>query len=396
VEISRADEFAEGQRRTKAEFETPTHQLLRASLDRRPDAVSFDYLWSFAYGPVGIADLSRGIRDRPWYVRCEGTTVYYARANDGNTAWEAEAVLFSYSGALITELDLAFEQAGRVVVCAERPTGTAGAPEIWLYWFDVGTGFVFQNFGSGRTPRAILDEPDFTSESDVLVFYLHDGDDEAKMLVQREEYATPHAVPLTDVADKYLEDVVKVSDSRIRIVASVHNVGAGTYTLESVESTLYPIALLENPMQGDLYFLDAAVVKIIIDAGFPAGVDAFFSGPDDSIDGTLLFVAAAIVTNLIVVTQDTDPAWSSDDEWIDAALTFLDAALENAVIVVQHDTDPRFGGDTEETEAALTFLDATAPIVVIVVEQETAARLPGSNEETEGVLSFLSAALVTP
>ena len=394
VEILRADEFAEGPRRTQAEFDTPSHQLLRASIDRRPDAVSFDYLWSFAYGPVAISDVSAGIRDRPWYVRCEGLDVYIARANDANDGWEAETLLFSYTGAAIVELDLAFEQAGRAVVVAERPTGTAGAPELWIYWFDPMLGFVFQNFGEGRTPRCILDEPDFTSESDVLVFYINDTDDEVKMRVQREEYATDHAVPITDVAEKFLEDVVKVSDSRIRVVASVRDAMAGTYTLESLESTLYPIAWGPDEVASAMTFLTSLLDQVVIEVGYEGPV-AYIQAEDEEVLAAMAFVGALVALAIITIDQDTDPRLPADPEEVAVDMTFVAALVALAVIIVEQETDPRLPASPEEVNGDMVFVAALLDLVVIVVEQETAARLPGGTEEVDGTMTFVSALLET-
>lgn len=390
MKFIRAPEYLPGMRESQAEFDTPDHQLLRTSITRRPDAVSFDYLWSYAFGPVAIGDVTQGLRNRPWYVRAEGLTVYVARANDANDAWEEEEELFTYTGAEIVELDLAFEQQGRPVMVAERHTGTGDAPHLWIYWFDPVNGFVFQDFGPGRTPRCILDNVVDVTDSDVLVFYVSDDDDDVRMRVQREVYATAHSVPITDVEHKALEDVVKVSDSRIRVVVSVRDPMAHTYSLESLESTLYPQFVVDQPVLAELAFVDAVLVKVVIDVGWPDPVDAYWSGPTEAVDAALYFVAAALVDAIINVGYDTDPGWKADE--VNAALEFIGATLVSAVIEVSPTTDPRWAA--EEVNAALEFIAAELVVVVIVVEQTTSSRWAA--EEVNAELSFVSATLVTP
>ena len=158
-----------------ADFDTATRVLSEgASLQKRPDAISFDYLTSFSIGPVSLGDASQGSNNRVWRARAVNDTVLgtgqllVSRANDANTEWEAEVVLFGYVG-FVSEMDLAFEQAGRAVVALEI------ANSIWLYWFDPILGdFILQNFGEGRNPRCLLDNPNDPSDSDVMVFYFSD------------------------------------------------------------------------------------------------------------------------------------------------------------------------------------------------------------------------------
>lgn len=186
-------------REFQEDFETPLHTVSHASTLRRPDAISLDYLQAAAPGPDQLADVSLGPTVRKWKIRCLGDTVYIARANDDNTDWEPEDVLFTFTNAIadpILELDLAFTQAGSPVVCAERPTG------IWLYWFDPTVpGNVFVLLGDGRTPRCVLDQDDpRDSNSDVLVFYVndaaHSGDGAICYRVQRERYEDEHEAPI--------------------------------------------------------------------------------------------------------------------------------------------------------------------------------------------------------
>jgi hypothetical protein len=162
--------YIPGPREVQADFNTPGHVRSGLDLTRRPDAIILDPLVAYSMGPIALGDASAGPQNRPWRARATATQVLVSRANDANTAWEAETVLFNYAGAPIVEMDLAFEQLARAVIAAERDG------EIWVYWFDPILGdFIFQNFGDGRTPRCMLDNPADPSDSDVIVFYFSDS-----------------------------------------------------------------------------------------------------------------------------------------------------------------------------------------------------------------------------
>lgn len=146
-------------REFQAEFESAAHVLDGTSTSRRPDAVSLDYLRAFSLGPVALGDDSEGIEDWIWYTRADAANIYIARRNVGNTGWDAETVLFAYTGAAIDELSLAFTIEGYPVVVMERATGTAGAPEVWFVWRDpVLLSYELVLVGSGRTPRVVSDK----------------------------------------------------------------------------------------------------------------------------------------------------------------------------------------------------------------------------------------------
>src|SRR5690606_11429160 len=48
------------------EFATPTHEVVGASIFRRPDAISLDYLTAHTLGPIAVADTSKGLVARIW------------------------------------------------------------------------------------------------------------------------------------------------------------------------------------------------------------------------------------------------------------------------------------------------------------------------------------------
>jgi hypothetical protein len=163
-----------GVREFYEDFATQTHFLDDGvSITKRPDAISYDYLTAYTLGPVHLGDFSLGPAERVWRVHGFAGRVQYARQNDARDDFEATTVLFHFSGPAPTELDAAFDQAARILVAMERPTGLNGASEIWIYYFDpFAADYILTNFGPGRTPRALLDDVLDSANADILVFYL--------------------------------------------------------------------------------------------------------------------------------------------------------------------------------------------------------------------------------
>ena len=161
----------------QAEFYEPDLRLDDGlSLERRPDAISYDYLTAFSLGPIQLGDFSAGPVNRAWRVRARGNTVYAARQNDAGDDFEADSIVFSFTGLLATEIDAAFDQSAHILVCMERPTGVGGSSEIWIYFYDPFlANYALTNFGPGRTPRAVLDDILDSANADILVFYLVDN-----------------------------------------------------------------------------------------------------------------------------------------------------------------------------------------------------------------------------
>jgi hypothetical protein len=166
-----------GVREFKSEFDTASAVLdIGLSTEHRPDAISLDYHTCYTLGPVQIGDFSAGPIDRAWRVRCTGNVVYRARLNDDRTDFDPEQVLFQFAGVAPTEIDAAFDQAARILVCMERATGIEGQPELWIYYFDpFAADYILTKFGNGRTPRAVLDDVQDSSNADILVFYMNDN-----------------------------------------------------------------------------------------------------------------------------------------------------------------------------------------------------------------------------
>jgi hypothetical protein len=187
-----------GSREFRAEFYALNARVDNGlSLDRRPDAISYDYLTAYSLGPIQLGDFSAGPIDRPWAVRAAGNQIYASRQNDARDGFDDETLVFQFTGVPPTEIDAAFDQSAHILVCMERPTGVSGAPEVWIYYFDpFSASYQLVNFGRGRTPRAVLDDAVDASNADILVFYLAD-DTGMCWRQQRERYLVERLV--TDV-----------------------------------------------------------------------------------------------------------------------------------------------------------------------------------------------------
>lgn len=232
-----------GLRQFQADFANGALRGLDATA--RPDALVLPPRIAYALGPRALGDLTDGPIAWAWRVRVsDAGQVLIARENDARTAWGAETVVFTITAPLPTEIDLAFEQSGNVSVCAQRPTGAGDTPEVWLYYLNpLLLGFVFQSFGPGRTPRLVLDNPATPSESDVLLVYLNPVADRLELRQQRDRFAVVFPGPVSPVTDVFLEEVAITIDNRIRCVFSRRNPVTGTYSIELLDSTLYPFVL---------------------------------------------------------------------------------------------------------------------------------------------------------
>lgn len=215
------------------------------SRDRRPDVVSRDYLTAFCIGPDTKQNVDLGNAVRAWRVRVTGEQVFLARSNRSITdepgvgsAWIDEELLHTLAaGNAVREVDLAFTQNGDPIVCFERSDS-----HIWLYWFDPVAGeFVVTDFGAGRNPRVILDEPFDSSVSDVQLFFVSDVDDCIAYRQQRDRYLVKYLTPFVDVELTFLEDAFRDWAARLHLLISVHNPVTGRYALESRSSKLFPV-----------------------------------------------------------------------------------------------------------------------------------------------------------
>lgn len=246
------------------------------STERRPDAVSYDYLSAFTWGPSAVAVTDDGLLNRLWYARDAGGTIYLARENEARDGWDPEVELFTYEGDPIQELDIAFEQNARAIIAAQRNDN-----ELWIYYFDPraegGARYAFEPFGEGRCPRCLLDEPNNPEfSSDVLVFYCQESTDRLMFRAQIDRYAVEYPGPLAGVRDTYLEDVFLARENRIGLVYSVRHQGTGRYTLHTLFSALYPIWMQPEGLDGGGSLESLELVLVVIERGIESeSVDAF-------------------------------------------------------------------------------------------------------------------------
>lgn len=331
---------ASGPREFLADFDTASHILsVGASLDKRPDAVSLDYLTAYSIGPLANGDASGGPRARIWRVRAVNDTVLgtgeilLARTNDAGTDWEDDSVLFAYVGEA-AEVDLAFEQAARPVVCLEI------AGRVWLYWFDtVDAQFELTDFDDGRNPRLLLDNPADTTDSDVLLFYVRDDSDAVVFRQQRDRYAVRYDTPLTGTTDKFLEEVLKTDDNRLAIIASVRNTTTGQYSLQRRETTLYPFIMEPDPGTLGLQIVSGNLIVAVLTQ---TQLDEFKLG--------LTILSGGLVSPLILYTTDI--------EEYKLGLA-IQSGTNNVVVLI------RTMFDIDEVKAALAIQSGNLVIVVI-------------------------------
>lgn len=149
-------------------------------------------LEDFEIGGVAIGDTSAGGMLRLWRTRYDyitGTVFISADAVPGYPA-TPETPVFSYSG--ITEISLAFDQVMSPVFFFVAAGG------LYYRWYDPGdSDYAIVSVGTGRTPRATLDDPR-GGENDVVLAYVR-NDDVMCARYQREGYAVEHEM-LSDVA----------------------------------------------------------------------------------------------------------------------------------------------------------------------------------------------------
>lgn len=193
-------------RETQQDWLSPTGtlQLQNTSLVLRPGAMTQDYLTAFSYGPLEIGFTDSGSVARVWRARNVDTgvssSVRISAAAISAAGYTTESALFTFvkgASGSIRELDLAFDSAGRASIAAER-SGSAATGTIWLYWFNgILSQFVFQQFATGsRSPRLVLDNPEDTPNSDLLLFYVDGLSGSLLYRQQRDAYAIPYRVPL--------------------------------------------------------------------------------------------------------------------------------------------------------------------------------------------------------
>lgn len=342
-----------GLRNFQAEFESA---LLEAGLSttHRPDAVSFDYLTAFGLGPRRITDVSAGITERPWRVRAVGNDILLARASDDGMSWVEESTLFTIEGDPPIELDLAFDQQGRPVVCVERETD---GKHVWLYWFDpTAATFVFTDFGPGWTPRILMDDPIDTTESDIQLFYFREDFGLARR-EQRDRYAVEYATPINVWENRFLEDVGYIKWHRFAVLYTIRNPVSGRYTIGRLESLLYPHRAAEEcgiavAMQGGTLRIGAIhqmqpAESVELGVGFQDGamfpLIILYDVPPESVEIDVAFEDGTLVSALIfhddIAPEPVEIDVAFEDGLLHVFLIFHDAINSPESVEIEVDLE---------------------------------------------------------
>lgn len=333
-------DYTSGKREFQADFVGTVGEGL--SLTKRPDSISFDYMTAFCQGPVSVGDVSQGVIDFVWRVRTDGLNVWIAKGTQLHT-WEAESLLFTTTGEEIQEIDIAFEQAGRPVICAARNTGTGGASEIWLYWFNPSdSDFVFEMFDSGRNPRILMDYPPDTTIADVLMFYMKDGSG-LVFRQQRDLYAIVLTTPIVDATNLYLEEVAYLEGWRIAAYFSEYKADKGQYRLRHIESKLYPVPVNDDAFMALFSLTSAELIIIVIDQAL------------DTDMWNIIYSLTSGELKSPVISQDSDP----NDDLLFGDYSLQSGTLESPIIVVD------LSGFADIIQANYSLTSGTLIVVVV-------------------------------
>lgn len=252
------------------DFNTITHTLEEASITRRPDAISPDYLRAHTLGPVALNDTAEGVAAWVWEAWADNATgeVFIRRENATHDGWDPETLVFAFTGTPVSELDVAFNQNAQPEVSAER------AGNLWHYYYHpVDEAYRFEDFGEGRTPRVLLDNQWDTANSDIIIFFLDDTADRMRYRIQSERYENVHDTPLRSVATAFLEDVVRTYGYRLQIIYTVHWAAIGFWQCKSFVTALYPVPLVPEGVDVASGLLGTVVTPTLLGTLAPEGLD---------------------------------------------------------------------------------------------------------------------------
>ena len=312
-----------------------------ASYERRPDAVSRSYLQALSPGPRVLNDPTEGLLVKGWYARADNTAgkVYVCPAlDDIRLGWGSEIELFSYAGDDLVEIDFAFDQNGAPLLVAERTDG-----HIWIRYFKPAvSGFVFEDFGAGSTPRVILDDPVRVDDSDLVVFFKNGGT--LQYREQSDLYVTPTDTTIPLTASQHLEGTVRDKQNRIHVIISTRTTGTGTWALTRETSDLYPFYLPPESLTLNAEALSGEILVTLIKYSTEldevelansavSGDLAVLVWPEPVADH--LEVAAEVDSvDIILVTIPYEP----DPEALDVANAAISGTV--VVVVIEYEPDP--------------------------------------------------------
>jgi hypothetical protein len=347
ISIFADKDIAEYDYEYQTEFQTLNPVLLGSSINRRPDAVSLSYLTAFSPGPLAVSDTSQGLLARAWRLRYVPSTgvFWLARASADGTSWMAEVAVTTLDN--VNEIDFAFTQNGDLVIAAEREGN------LWIYWFDplVGTA-AFVDYGEGRTPKTVLDDPIDVEDSDVQVFYITDTANTVRMRTQRDRYDNPTDVPITPTAGKFLEDVIRDSTRRVHIIYSLRDEVTGRYRLFRLTSEMFPIRKVPEPFELSGDFLSGELVTVALVS---------------TLENELLHVAGGFLSGELIdmiILQEHEELFELSGEWVSGELVLV--VLDNGELAI------------EETELSGEWVSGELVRVFFVNELILEAELTGS------------------
>ena len=269
------------------------------ALDKRPGALSLDYLTSYTIGPVQQGDFSLGLADRIWKIRIYDQSIRLARENNDRTGFEPETLLVNLDFQP-KESDAAFDQQGRLFVCMEY------AGEMWLYWFNSFLGiFEVANFGAGRSPPCTLDQLTNRVDSDLHVFYTDEVS--IKYRVQRENYAVVHDTGYPVTFRTHLEDAAITQGGRVVVLVSNMDV-EGHYSFERTFSKLLPITFPEESLFESLD-VQSGIILVVLQTVAPPGFGSNFLDDVEEYHEGLTIQSGICVIALILHTLFDVEQW---------------------------------------------------------------------------------------
>ncbi len=324
-------------RERQADFSTGS--VLETSFLRRPDAVV--PLTAFTFGPRAKGDPSEGLLIRGWYARADNAAgkVYLAGAREEpRLGWQPEVELFSFAGDAIDELDVTTDQNGNFVVVAER------AGHVWIYYFKPLAGaYVFEDFGVGRNPRCILDDPRHPDFSDILVFYVRAG--EIQVRTQSDLYATEASTGELLTDNQYIEGTIRDRSLRLHLVISEHDPITGQYAINRLTSLLYPY--YPEPESIDVAHVSLAGTLSLLVRTYDAEVE-------------LLGIShGSVLGELLDVTRD------------ESAIESMDVGVPSIDSITLFDLVIPYAAATEELTLAHASLSGTLDLLTIIYAATT-------------------------
>lgn len=234
------------------EADFATGSVLDASFTARPDAIVGRI--AFAPGPTALQDITAGFNVKAWYARYDNTAgkVFYAESSGSSPLeWRDEVELFSFSGADIDAISMAFDATGRIVVAMER------AGDIWVRYWD-GAAYQLDDKGTGLSPALINQVADTIWGELYLIF--EDGLD-IKYRAGSDDYATVTDT-LSDLgAAERIERVILDASDRIHLILSDRVASIGRYTLRRISSNFTPPCM---DMTGVFERIDDGVETIFV------------------------------------------------------------------------------------------------------------------------------------